>query len=188
MLGLWITLGVLGGLLLIFVIWLIATRNSFVRSKTNVEEGFSTMDVYLKKRYDLIPNLVETVKGYAKHENETLTAVIEARNLAVRAATTADKVKADNSLGSALKTLFKLSESYPALKADSSFLSLQGELKSIENEIANSRRYYNACVKDFNVKVELFPSNLVAKMFKYEKQPMFVVDSPEERKNVKVAF
>lgn len=184
----WILLIVLGGLIVLFTLWLVIARNGFIRRKNDVEEAFSTMDVYLKKRYDMIPNLVETVKGYAKHEGETLAAVIEARRLATSASTTDEKVKANNSLGSALKSLFALSESYPDLKANTNFLALQSELKNIETEIASSRKYYNACVKQFNVKVELFPSNIVAKMFAFKRYSMFEVESEEERQNVKVKF
>jgi len=156
--------------------------------KNNVEESFSAMDVSMKKRYDLVPNLVETVKGYAKHENKTLEAVIAARNSAMNATTAQEKAKADNMLTGTLKTLFAVAESYPDLKANTNFMDLQNQLKLLEVEIANSRRYYNACVKSLNNKIELFPSNIIARWFKFEKKSMFEVDSPEERKNVKVEF
>lgn len=182
---------VFGGLALIaliIVIWGVATFNSFVRMKNGIEESFSTMDVYLKKRYDLIPNLVETVKGYTKHENETLTSVIKARTGAMNATTTEEKLKKENALTSALRSIYKLSEAYPELKADKHFSNLMNQLREIEDEITNARKYYNGTVKQFNTKVEVFPSSIIAKMKKFEKQPLFEVESPEERKNVKVQF
>lgn len=188
MLGLWITLGVLAVLIVVIVSWIVATYNSLVKMRNNVEESFSTMDVCMKKRYDLIPNLVATVKGYAKHESETLEKVIVARNSAMSAKTTAEKSQADNVLTGTLKSIFALTENYPQLKADTNFIDLQNQLKTLETEIANSRRYYNANVKTFNNKIQVFPSNLIAKWFKFEKQTMFEVDAPEERKNVKVEF
>ena len=126
MTGLWITLGILGGLVLIFCLWIIIARNNFVRLKNNVDEAFSTMDIYLKKRYDLIPNIVETVKGYAKHEKETLTAVISARNMAISATNSTEKAKAEGEIGRALKSLFKLSEAYPELRANANFIDQVG--------------------------------------------------------------
>lgn len=188
MLALYITLGVIALLAVIIVVWIISARNSFVRMKNNIEEAFSTMDVCLKKRFDLIPNLVETVKGYAKHEKETLEAVISARNAGVAANTTEEKVSADKQMTGALRQLLVVAEKYPELQANTNFLDLQNQLKSLENEIANSRRYYNACVKTYNTKTEIFPSNLIAKWFKFEKKPLFEVANEEERKNVKVQF
>ena len=174
--------------LVIIAIWVIAGYNGFIKAKNNVEEGFSTMDVYLKKRYDLIPNLVETVKGYAKHESETLTKVIEARNMAQSATTIEDKIAGETALTGTLKSLFAVAESYPDLKANTNFMDLQQQLKSIEEDIANSRKYYNAVVKVFNNKCEMFPSNILAGVFHFTKKPMFEVDGADERKNVKVEF
>jgi len=188
MLALWIILGIVGFLIVVFVLYIVSTYNKLIRLKNNVEESFSAMDVSMKKRYDLVPNLVETVKGYAKHENKTLEAVIAARNSAMNATTAQEKAKADNMLTGTLKTLFAVAESYPDLKANTNFMDLQNQLKLLEVEIANSRRYYNACVKSLNNKIELFPSNIIARWFKFEKKSMFEVDSPEERKNVKVEF
>ncbi|NLP48033.1 MAG: LemA family protein [Clostridiales bacterium] len=156
--------------------------------RNKVEEAFATMDVYLKKRYDLIPNLVETVKGYAKHESETLEKVVQARNLAVGAQTTEEKVAGENILQGTLKSLFALAESYPDLKANENFISLQGQLSQMEGEVANSRKYYNAVVKEFNTRVEVFPSNLVAKLFGFSRKTLFEVEAAEERQNVKVQF
>jgi LemA protein len=147
--------------------------------------------VYLKKRFDLIPNLVETVKGYAKHESETLENVVAARNIAMGAKTPDEKMAAANNLSSSLRTFFTaVSESYPDLKANSNFLDLQGQLKTIEGELESSRRYYNGVVKAFNTKLEVFPSNLVANGMgeEYKKRPYFELDSAEERQNVKVQF
>lgn len=176
-------------LLLIIVVigWYISTYNTLIRMKNLVEEGWSTIDVQLKKRYDLIPNLVETVKGYAKHESGTLEKVIAARNAAMTASGDA-KLAAENALSGTLKSLFALQESYPDLKANTNFIDLQNQLKQIENEIASARRYYNGTVKEFNNKIQMFPSNLVAGMMHLEKRAYFELDSEEERKNVKVQF
>ncbi len=183
----WVLL-VIVALIVVLALYVMGVYNSLVRFRNDVEEGFSTMDVYLKKRYDLIPNLVETVKGYAKHEKETLTKVIEARNMAMSATTVEDKLKNENALSGTLKSLFALSENYPDLKANQNFIDLQSQLKQIETDIANSRKYYNGVVKVFNNKIEVFPSNIVAGMFKFKRKPMFEVESAEERKNVKVQF
>ncbi len=183
----WIGIAI-GGVVLIAVIWFIAAYNGFVRLKNSIEEAFSTMDVYLKKRYDLIPNLVETVKGYASHEKDTLERVIAARNAAASARTVEDKVQGENMLAGTLKTLFAIAEAYPDLKANTNFMQLQGELQRMEDEIASSRKYYNAIVKEFNTKRETFPSAIIAGMFHFEKQPLFEVSSSTERENVKVQF
>lgn len=190
------TVGVIVGgvvlvLAIILVAWWISTRNNFVRLKNRVEEGMATIDVYLKKRFDLIPNLVETVKGYAKHESETLEKVVAARNLSMGAKTTEEKMAAANNLTSSLRTLFTaISESYPQLHANTNFLDLQNQLKNIEGELESARRYYNGVVKTFNTKLELFPANIVANGMgeDYTKKPYFELDSAEERKNVKVLF
>ena len=157
---------VLGIVILLGIIFVVM-YNGFIRLHNNCDEAFATMDVYLKKRYDLIPNLVETVKGYATHESQTLEKVIAARTL---------------------KSLFALAESYPDLKANQNFLELSDQLRAVEEDIANSRKYYNAVVKQFNTKCEVFPSNLIASIFHFEKKPMFEVGAAEERENVKVSF
>lgn len=181
-----------GGLVLLtilaIVIWIISTYNTFVKMRNNVEEGFSTMDVYMKKRYDLIPNLVETVKGYAKHENDTLEKVMAARYGAMNSATVEQRLDNENVLQGALKSLFAVAENYPNLKADQNFQDLQNTLKTLEEEIANSRKYYNGTVKVYNTKREMFPSNIIANWFKFTKKPLFEVENAEERKNVKVSF
>ena len=192
--GGWIGI-IVGAVVLILVIsiicWWVGTRNDFVRLKNRVVEGMSTIDVYLKKRFDLIPNLVETVKGYAKHESETLEKVVAARNLSMGAKTAEEKMAAANGLSSSLRTLFTaVSENYPDLKANTNFIDLQQQLKSIEGELESSRRYYNSVVKAFNTKLELFPANIVGRRMgeEYTKKSYFELDSAEERKNVKVSF
>lgn len=182
---------VLGGIALIVIIcvlWGVVTYNTFIKMRNQIEEAFSTMDVYLKKRYDLIPNLVETVKGYTKHENETLTNVINARNAAMNSKNPEERMQNENALTGTLKSLFAVAEAYPDLKADKHFTELMGELKNVENEIASSRKYYNGCVRQYNTKREVFPSSIIANMKHFEKKPLYEVDSEEERKNVKVQF
>ena len=146
------------------------------------------MDVSLKKRYDLIPNFVETVKGYAKHEQDTLQAVINARNMAMNANSPEQKIANDNALSGTLKSLFALTESYPDLKANQNFLSLQNQLSRIEEEIAGSRRYYNGVVNKYNTKTEMFPGNILASLFGFKRKPLYEVNSEAERENVKVSF
>lgn len=172
----------------VIVVWLIAAYNGFVRANNNCEEAFATMDVYMKKRYDLIPNLVETVKGYAAHESNTLQKVVEARNMAQSASTVEERAQAENILSGTLKSLFAISEAYPDLKANQNFMDLQSQIQRIEDEIANSRKYYNAVVKIFNNKCQMFPSNIIANVFHYTRKPMFEVENEEERRNVKVDF
>lgn len=179
---------VIGIILVILVVWMIGAYNGFVSSKNKIEEAFSTMDVYMKKRWDLIPNLVNTVKGYAEHEKETLSKVTEMRSKSYESMTLNEKVEADRGLGSALGRLIATAESYPELKANENFVNLQNQLNQIENDIANSRKYYNGCVRQMNTKVESFPSNIIAGMFHFEKYQMFEVEDAGERKNVKVEF
>lgn len=175
-------------IIFILLIWAIAAYNGFVRLKNSSEEAFSTMDVYLKKRYDLIPNLVETVKGYASHEKETLEKVVKARNMAANSTTVEDKIANETVLSGTLKSLFAVAESYPDLKANQNFMDLQQQLKNVEEDIANSRKYYNAVVKQLNTKIEMFPSNIIAGIFRFKRKPMFEVEAEEERQNVKVQF
>ena len=186
---------IVGVVLLVVVIaivgWYIATRNTFVTLKNKVEEAWATIDVYLKKRFDLIPNLVATVKGYAKHESETLEKVVAARNVGMGAKTADEKIAAANNLSSSLRTLFTaVSESYPELHANQNFRDLQAQLQKIEGELEGARRYYNGVVKSFNTKLEIFPSNIVANGMgeDYKKRAYFELDSAEERQNVKVEF
>jgi len=162
--------------------------NVLVRLRNSADEAFSTMDVYLKKRFDLIPNLVETVKGYAAHESGTLEAVTAARSAIANATSVEDKVAGENMLTGALKSLFAVSEAYPDLKANTNFLDLQRQLQTVETDIAQSRKYYNGTVKQLNNKVEMFPSNIFAKMFGFVKYPFFAVTDETERENVQVSF
>ena len=175
-------------IIIVLAIAFVGMYNSFIKLKNSCEEAFSTMDVYMKKRFDLIPNLVETVKGYAAHEKETLEKVMAARNGIQSAATVEEKMAQENVLTGTLKSLFAVAEAYPDLKANTNFLDLQNQLNLVEEDIANSRKYYNAVVKQFNTKCEMFPSNIIASMFHFERKPMFEVDSAEERKNVEVKF
>ena len=175
-------------IIIVLAIAFVGMYNSFIKLKNSCEEAFSTMDVYMKKRFDLIPNLVETVKGYAAHEKKTLEKVMAARNGIQSAATVEEKMAQENVLTGTLKSLFAVAEAYPDLKANTNFLDLQNQLQSVEEDIANSRKYYNAVVKQFNTKCEMFPSNIIASMFHFERKPMFEVDSAEERKNVEVKF
>lgn len=182
-----IVVAVLVILLIAIIAWYVGCYNRLQQLKNLVEEGWSTIDVQLKKRYDLIPNLVETVKGYAKHESGTLEAVIKARNAAMTASGDA-KMAAENALTGTLKSLFALTEAYPDLKANHNFLDLQNQLKSIETEIASARRYYNGTVKELNTKIDVFPSNIVARRMRLEKRKYFELDSAEERIAPKVTF
>ena len=184
----WIILGVVALLIVALVVYFISVYNKLVKLRNLTEESFSTMDVYMKKRYDLIPNLVETVKGYTKHESETLEKVVQARNLAMTSTSMEDKIKNENALSGTLKTLFALTEAYPELKANSNFTDLQAQLANIEEDIANARKYYNATVRNYNNVVDMFPSNIVAGMFKFTRKLMFEVSDEAERENVKVKF
>lgn len=174
-----IVLGIVG-----FVVGL---YNSLVRLKVLVDEAWSGIDVQLKRRYDLIPNLVETVKGYAKHEKESLENITKLRTSAMNATNLEEKGKLENQLSGALKTLFAVAENYPDLKANQNFLQLQGELSKIEEEIQGSRRYYNGAVRDFNTKLQVFPTNLIAGMLGFKARDFFEANE-EEKQNVKVQF
>lgn len=177
----------LGALVVIIVIWAIATYNGLVGLKNRLDESFSTIDVYLKRRYDLIPNLVETVKGYTSHERETLERVIAARGKAVNAPA-GERVQAEQELGSALRSLLAVVENYPDLKADTQFTQLQAQLNQVELDLAQARKYYNAVVKQFNTRVQQFPAVIIANMFRFEKAPFFEIEDQAERQNVRVSF
>ncbi|HSA59288.1 MAG TPA: LemA family protein [bacterium] len=172
----------------LFILWVIMAYNGLVAWRNQVKNAWSQIDVQLKRRYDLIPNLVETVKGYAKHERETLENVIKARNVAMTAATPKEVGQAENVLQGTLKSLFALSESYPDLKANQNFLGLQEELTSTENKISFARQFYNDTVNRFNTLIQSFPKNIIAGIFKFEAAQLFEVEAPEERKAVKVQF
>lgn len=172
----------------ILVTFLVATYNSLVQLKNKANEGWADIDTQLKRRYDLIPNLVETVKGYASHESNTMEKVIKARNMAMNATSPAQKEEAENVLAGALKSIFALAENYPDLKANQNFLDLQRTLNEIEENVQMSRRYYNATVRDFNTKIESFPSNLVAGMFGFAQKDFFQLTDEAQREAVKVDF
>ncbi len=177
----WVILGVV----ILAAIYYVTTYNGFIRLQNMIEEAFSTMDVYLVKRAELIPNLVNTVKGYAKHESETLEKVILARNAAT---SNAEKMAADNQLTDAIKSVFALAESYPELKSNSNFMLLQQQLTDIENDIAKSRKYYNGIVRQYNTKIQTFPSSFIAQSKNFVRQPLFEVSDDRQRENVKVEF
>lgn len=179
---------ILLSLVILIAFYAVGGYNTLVSLRNQVEEAFSTMDVYLTKRYDLIPNLVETVKGYAKHEKETLEAVISARNKAVNATTMEGKIEAENAMSGVIGRLFALAEAYPDLKANTNFLDLQNQLKSIEDDIANARKYFNGVTRQYNTKIEVFPMNILAGIFGFTKKPLFVVADEQQRQNVKVSF
>jgi len=170
------------------VLWLIFTYNTFVRYKTNAEEAWSDIDVQLKRRHDLIPNLMETVKGYMAHESNVLTAVTEARNKAISQQSAPDRAQAENALSGTLKTLFAVAENYPDLKANSNFLELQRELSDTENKIQASRRFYNGTVRDMNAAIQSFPGNLVGKLFGFNQREFFELTEPGEKEVPQVNF
>ena len=178
---------VLLGIVLILVFMAISIYNRLVKLRINVEEAFSSMDVFLKKRYDLIPNLVETVKGYASHEKETLENVIRARNSAMSATDTEGVIEANNQLAMGLKSIFALAESYPDLKANEGFVNLQNQLSKIEEDISNARLYYNGSVKVYNKSIVVFPNVILAGMMGFVKKPFYEIEEAE-RENVKVSF
>ena len=181
--GLFVLLVIVGIVVLVGIIlavWIWTQYNAFVRLRNNVDESYSTMDVYMKKRYDLIPNLVETVKGYAKHEKEALEGVMQARYSCMNATTPQERAKSENMLSDTLKSLFAVTENYPQLQANQNFMDLQQSLKTLEEEIATSRKYYNGCVKTYNIKRETFPSNLIAKWFKFTKRDLFEIVEQEK--------
>jgi LemA protein len=167
----------------------IVIYNKLVRLRTTVKSSWSDIDVHLKKRYDLVPNLVETVKGYASHEKSVFENVAQARSFAMKAATPADKAKAENIFTETLKSLFAVAEAYPELKANANFQQFQSQLTELENNIEYARRYYNAVVRDYNIMTETFPSNIIASQFKFVKEEFFELEEPTlERKPVKVSF
>ncbi len=178
---------ILGAIVVVIAIWAISSYNMFKKLKVRIEEAFATMDVYLKKRYDLIPNLIETVKGYVKHEKDTLEGVVNARNKSLTAKTVEDKTMSENQLTQALGKLFALAESYPQLKADTQFTDLSQNLSSIEEEIAKSRTYYNAVIRQFNTKCETIPSMIIANLMHLKTKAFFETDTAQ-RENVKVEF
>ena len=174
-------LGVIG-------LWLVFTYNRLIVFRTRTKEAWSDIDVQLKRRYNLIPNLVETVKGYATHERELFEKVTQARTAAMGATGVEDKAQAENMLSGALKSLFAVSENYPDLKASANFVELQRELRDTEDKIQASRRFYNTNVRDLNIKIESFPVNLIAQKLGFKKMDFFEIEEPEARKPVDVKF
>ena len=175
-------------ILVVIVVVLIGMYNSLVQLRVRADSAWSDIDVQLKRRHDLIPNLVETVKGYAAHEKGTFENIAKFRSQAMQATSPADKAVAENQLTGALKSLFAVAENYPELKASEQFTGLQSSLNSIEDNIQNARRYYNAVVRDYNTRVQSFPANIIAGMFGFQSRQFFEVESPEDRQNVQVKF
>lgn len=173
--------------IVLIILWVIGTYNKLVVLRNRVKDQWAQIDVQLKRRFDLIPNLVETVKGYAKHESETLENVIKARNTFLNATTPEAEMQADGELTKAISKLFALTESYPDLKANTNFVELQKELQQTEEKIASARQFYNDTVLTYNNKIETVPSNIVASMFKFECQAFFEANETE-RENVQVKF
>jgi LemA protein len=167
--------------------YLVAVYNGLIKLRVLVDEGWSGIDVQLKKRYDLIPNLVNTVKGYAKHEKEVLENVTKYRSIAMNADTQEERIDAENMLSQTLKSLFAVSENYPDLKADSSFINLQNNLADVEDDLEKARRYYNGTVRNYNTKVQSFPTNIIASVLNFETRPFFEAED-EARENVEVDF
>ena len=183
---LWIVLGVI----VLLILWIISMYNGMVKSKIKIDNSWSDISVFLKKRFDLIPNLVNTVKGYAAHESQTLEKVVQARNAAVAVpqGDVAGQAAANQQLGGALRGLLAIAESYPDLKANTQFLQLQQTLQDIEGELSNARRYYNATVRDFNTSIQQFPGVIIANMGGFKAREFFELENKEEAKNVEVKF
>ncbi len=180
----WIILAIV----VVVVLYVISIYNSLKKIENRVENAWSQIDVQLQRRFDLIPNFVETVKGYMNHESETFTKIAELRTSWANTQTIADKATIDNQLSGALKTIMAVSENYPELKANQNFSDLSEELRNTENKISFSRQFYNDTVTKYNDKIELFPSNIIAGMFGFKEKDLFEVDNTEARKNVKVDF
>jgi len=176
-------------IVVVLVSAVIAMYNKLVRLRNTVKSSWSDIDVQCKKRFDLVPNLVETVKGYATHERTVFEKVTEARSMAMKATNPAEMAKAENMIRDTLKSLFAVAEAYPELKANANFLQLQSQLQELENSIEYARRYYNAVVRDYNILIESFPSNLIASQFGFKQEQLFQLEAPEaERKPVQVSF
>ena len=181
---LWVILGILA----VVILWIIFTYNGLVKLRNRTKEAWADIDVQLKRRYNLIPNLVETVKGYAAHEREVFEKVTEARSKAMGAKDIKERGQAENMLSGTLKTLFAVSENYPQLRASENFLELQRELRDTEDKIQAARRFYNGNVRDLNIKIESFPANIIANSFKFKQMELFELEEPEKREPVKVKF
>jgi len=186
--GLFLFLGVILVLGLLVVFWIIGTYNRLVVLRNQVDQAWANIDVLLKRRFDLIPNLVETVKGYMKHERETLEAVTRARSRLGSAQTPEERMEAEGQLSRALMNLFAVSEQYPDLKANQNFLQLQEELTRTENAIASQRSTYNHAVRTYNTALQVFPTNIIAGMFGFRERPYFEITEPAEREAPRVQF
>ena len=181
----WIALIVI---IVLIVLWVIVSYNGLVTKKMKVQNSWGQIDVQLQRRFDLIPNLVNCVKGYMEHEKDTLTKVTELRTAWANAGSIGEKVELDNQLSGALKTIMAVSENYPDLKANQNFSELQEELRNTENKISYSRQFYNDSVTMYNTALMVFPTNIIANLFHFTPEKLFEVDSSEARKNVKVDF
>jgi len=181
------TLWIILAFVAVIIVWIIGVFNALVLLKNRTKEAFSDIDVQLKRRHDLIPNLIETVKGYASHEKDVFLKVTEARTQAINAQGVDQKAKAENVLSDTLKSIFAVAENYPELKASQNFLQLQDELSDTENKIQAARRFYNGNVRDFNTKIEIFPNSLIANLLKFQAFEFFQADS-QEKENVTVKF
>lgn len=179
---------ILGIVLAVLVLFVIFSYNRLVTLKNRAQEAWSDIDVQLKRRYNLIPNLVETVKGYASHEEKVLTAVTEARTRAINAGNIQEQGAAENMLSGALKSLFAVAESYPTLRANENFMQLQNELVDTEDKIMAAHRFYNGTVRDLNTQLEVFPSNMIGNMFHFQKREFFEIEDPAQKEVVKVSF
>ena len=175
-------------IIVLLVVWIISIYNGLIKSRQKVDNAWSQIDVQLQRRFDLIPNFVETVKGYMTHESETFEKITALRTSWANSTTVGEKAKLDGELSGALKTIMAVSENYPELKANQNFSELSEELRNTENKISFSRQFYNDSVTMYNTKLELFPSNIVAGMFNFQKRDLFATESEEARKNVKVDF
>ncbi len=178
---------ILIAVIVLIILYVLICYNSLVKLRNKVGEAFSTMDVYLKKRWDLIPNLIETVKGYTKHESETFKEIVELRNSAYDNMSSDEKISANEKISNGINKIMALAEAYPDLKASQNFSDLTNELSKVEEDIANSRKYYNGVVRSYNNKVQVIPSNIVAKLFGFKPKAMFQAQEAE-RQNVKVEF
>lgn len=181
-------IGIILGFIVLVILWIVVTYNRLVVLVNRAKEAWSDIDVQLKRRYDLIPNIVETVKGYAGHEKQLFENVTNARSKAMSAQTISDKAAAENQLSQTLKSLFAVSENYPQLQAANNFLELQRELRDTEDKIQAARRFYNGNVRDLNIAIEVFPANTVAKMFGYKKMDLFELGEEAAKEPVKVQF
>ncbi len=181
----WIALIII---IVLLILWVVSVYNGLISSKLKVDNAWSQIDVQLQRRFDLIPNFVETVKGYMKHESETFEKIAALRTSWANSSTVGEKAKLDGELTGALKTIMAVSENYPELKANTNFTELSEELRNTENKISFSRQFYNDSVTNYNTKLELFPSNIIANMFNFKPRELFAVENEEARKNVKVDF